>query len=39
LTLAPGSRRASNTSEGQFLVKDAALLGISVWTLGDALRR
>ena len=22
---------------GQFLIKDAALLGISVWTLGDAL--
>jgi len=26
-------------STGQFLIKDAALLGISVWTLGDALRR
>ena len=26
-------------STGQFLVKDAALLGISAWTLGDALRR
>ena len=23
---------------GQFLVKDVALLGISVWTLTDALR-
>lgn len=23
---------------GQFLIKDVALLGISVWTLGDALR-
>lgn len=23
---------------GEFLIKDAALLGISVWTLGDALR-
>ncbi len=23
---------------GQFLIKDAALLGIAVWTLGDALR-
>lgn len=27
------------SSTGQFLIKDAALLGISVWTLGDALRR
>ena len=26
------------SSSGQFLVKDAALLGISVWTLADALR-
>ena len=26
------------SSTGQFLIKDAALLGISVWTLGDALR-
>jgi reactive chlorine resistance protein C len=26
-------------STGQFLVKDVALLGISAWTLGDALRR
>ncbi|KAA0101958.1 DUF417 family protein [Mycolicibacterium sp. P1-18] len=26
-------------STGQFLIKDAALLGISAWTLGDALRR
>lgn len=25
-------------TSGQFLIKDAALLGISVWTLGDALR-
>jgi len=24
---------------GQFLIKDVALLGISAWTLGDALRR
>jgi uncharacterized membrane protein YkgB len=27
------------SSTGQFLIKDAALLGISVWTLRDALRR
>jgi uncharacterized membrane protein YkgB len=27
------------SSTGQFLIKDAALLGISVWTLGDAMRR
>jgi uncharacterized membrane protein YkgB len=27
------------SSTGQFLVKDVALLGISAWTLGDALRR
>lgn len=27
------------SSTGQFLIKDVALLGISVWTLGDALRR
>ncbi|MCV7421166.1 DUF417 family protein [Mycobacterium yunnanensis] len=26
-------------SAGQFLIKDVALLGISAWTLGDALRR
>lgn len=26
------------SSTGQFLIKDAALLGISVWTLADALR-
>lgn len=25
-------------STGQFLIKDVALLGIAVWTLGDALR-
>jgi hypothetical protein len=23
---------------GQFLIKDVALLGIAAWTLGDALR-
>jgi uncharacterized membrane protein YkgB len=27
------------SSTGQFSTKDAALLGISVWTLADALRR
>lgn len=27
------------SSTGQFLIKDAALLGISVWTLADAMRR
>jgi uncharacterized membrane protein YkgB len=27
------------SSTGQFLIKDAALLGVSVWTLGDAMRR
>jgi uncharacterized membrane protein YkgB len=26
------------SSTGQFLIKDVALLGISVWTLADALR-
>lgn len=26
------------SSTGQFLIKDVALLGIAVWTLGDALR-
>ncbi|MEU0496700.1 DUF417 family protein [Mycobacterium sp. NPDC006124] len=26
-------------STGQFLIKDVALLGISAWTLGDALRQ
>ncbi|WP_123023289.1 YkgB family protein [Mycolicibacterium stellerae] len=26
------------SSTGQFLIKDAALLGVSVWTLADALR-
>jgi len=26
------------SSTGQFLVKDVALLGLAVWTLGDALR-
>ena len=26
------------SATGEFLIKDAALLGISVWTLGDALR-
>jgi uncharacterized membrane protein YkgB len=26
------------SSSGQFLIKDAALLGVSVWTLADALR-
>lgn len=26
------------SSTGQFLVKDIALLGLAVWTLGDALR-
>ena len=26
------------SSTGQFLIKDVALLGISVWTLTDALR-
>lgn len=26
------------STSGQFLIKDAALLGISVWTLADALR-
>lgn len=26
------------SAAGEFLIKDAALLGISVWTLGDALR-
>jgi reactive chlorine resistance protein C len=26
------------SSVGQFLIKDVALLGIAVWTLGDALR-
>jgi reactive chlorine resistance protein C len=27
------------SSTGQFLIKDVALLGISAWTLADALRR
>jgi uncharacterized membrane protein YkgB len=27
------------SSTGQFLIKDVALLGISVWTLADALKR
>jgi uncharacterized membrane protein YkgB len=27
------------SSTGQFLIKDAALLGVSVWTLGDAMQR
>ena len=26
------------SSAGEFLIKDVALLGISVWTLGDAVR-
>lgn len=26
------------SSTGQFLIKDVALLGVAVWTLGDALR-
>jgi uncharacterized membrane protein YkgB len=45
LVTTPGVFEASQggfpmlSSTGQFLIKDAALLGISVWTLGDALRR
>jgi uncharacterized membrane protein YkgB len=27
------------SSTGQFLIKDVALLGISLWTLGDAMKR
>ena len=27
------------SSSGQFLIKDVALLGVSVWTLADALRQ
>jgi uncharacterized membrane protein YkgB len=45
LVTTPGVFEASQggfpmlSSTGQFLIKDAALLGISVWTLADALRR